>query len=166
MCVESAYYDSCIFLESLNAGHNEHEACCQLVDASRISWRVSFSPELTAAEATLQEYLDRFEVECASHGVDLHRVTPAAANAAARQNQALKRRLSKRGFRGNDWRHLMGAVASGAHALVTVDPDYWDPQNKAQAKAKRRLDNVKRAIEASLTVEIRLPSEIVGACCT
>ena len=165
MCVESAYYDSCIFLESLNPQHEEHGACCRLVDVPRISWRVAFSPQLTTAEASLREYLEGFEIQCAAHGVDVRRMSPAAAAAAAKEHQELKKKLEQRGFRGGDWKHLMAAVASEAGVLVTVDPDYWDPRNKSQPKAKSRLDGVKRSIESSVGVRIRLPSEIVTACC-
>ena len=165
MCVESAYYDTCIFLYSLNHQLAEHDMCQHLVDPGRITWTVSFSPELSKAEATIGEYLERFEIECARQGVDLRPMPTATGAAAAKKHLALKKTLNKYGFSGKDWRHLMAAVAAKVQVLVTVDKDYWDPRNKAQPHAGARLERVKNTIESSLPIEVRLPSEFLAGCC-
>jgi hypothetical protein len=165
MCVESAYYDTCIFLQSQNDEHKEHEACRQLIDTSRISWTVSCCLELSAAESTVEEYLNQFEIGCALHGVDLRRISLGAAKAVSKENRGLEKSLRLQGFTGNDWNHLMAAVAVESMVLLTTDPDYWDPRNKSQPKAKKQLVEVKRVIEATLPIKIRLPSEVLG-CCT
>ena len=165
MCLESAYYDTCIFLASLNDDHQESEACGRLLDVPRISWTVSLCPELSAGESAAQEYIQRFEIECASHGVELMPVAPAAAAATSKKHLGLKKLLVQRGFGARDWKHLMAAATADAKVLLTVDPDFWDPRNKAQPDARRRVVEVKKAIESCLPLKIRLPSEAIDACC-
>jgi hypothetical protein len=165
MCVESAYYDTCVFLESLNERHPEHDACRDVVDVRRISWAVVLSPGLSSAEASIGEYLDRFEIECVGQGVTVRAMSRAAGQAVEGRHRALKRVLRQRGFSGKDWQHLMAATAAEAEVLLTTDPDYWDPHNKAQPGARKQSDRVKRLIEADLPLRVRLPSEIRSACC-
>ncbi len=165
MCLESAYYDTCIFLESQNNAHPESEACDRLLDVPRISWTVSLCPELSTGESTAKEYIQQFEIGCASHGVELIRIAPAAYAATSKRHLNLKKVLVRQGFSPRDWKHLMAAATADAKILLTVDPDFWDPRNKAQPTARRRLVEVKRAIESCLPLKILLPSEAIDACC-
>ena len=130
-----------------------------------ISWAVCIFPGLIAGESTIKEYVEQFEVGCIRNGIEVRRVGEAEVGAEARKHVDLKKKLRQHGFVGRDWRHLMAAVAAKARVLVTVDEDFWDPENKSQRKSKRRLVRVKSMIEAELEVKVRLPSEIDEACC-
>jgi hypothetical protein len=163
MCLDSAHYDTCVFLCSLNEDHSESAACVRLLDVSRITWAISFSA-LSLEEATASEYIQQFEIECVSNGVDISKVPLRESQTTSQKHVAEKKRLRQHGFVGNDWMQLMAAVASRSSVLLTTDADFWDPRNKAQPGAKRRLDGVKRAIESSFGVAIRLPSEALDRC--
>lgn len=165
MCLETAYYDTCVFLESLNEEHGECNACRDLLDVPKISWDVNFCGELSSAESSAGELIDNFEVECASHGVSVNRIPVSEAKALAKEYRGLKKLLTQRSFGNRDWTHLMAAVASGSKVLCTTDPDFWDPRNKVNRKAKVRQVQVQNAIEEALPIEIRLPSEALGECC-
>src|SRR6266853_923233 len=110
----SAYYDTCIFLESLNETHRESGGCKDLLTPSLISWVVQICAELSKGESTAAEFIDNFEVDCAANGVHLMRVSLVAARRTAKRHVALKKSLSRRGFTSRDWIHLMAATASRA----------------------------------------------------
>lgn len=160
MAVDSAYYDTCVFQQSFNAAHPEHEASKTLVNPAKIKWLVSFCGDLSRAEATVSEYLNYFEVECARNGVVLKAITLGEAKKVSKPHAHLRKRLFAMGFSQNDWNHLTAAVAAGVRFLCSVDPDFWDPANKANPKAKHPGKRAKKDIEHSLALKIRLPSEL------
>ena len=165
MCLDSAYYDTSVFLQSLNSEHDEHEASKRLLDARRITWSVGICVELSSAESTAAEYIEKFEVECASSGINFIRVSNEESRRVSRRHVPLKRKLSECGFAGRDWLHLMSAVVCGSRALCTTDLDFWDPSNKANPKARKRKVFVQRQIEDSLPIKILLPSEAIALPC-
>ncbi len=161
---ESAYYDTCIFLEALNRSHPESKHCSHLLDVRHISWIVVVSHELSRAESTAEEFIEKFEIACVSQGVDFIGIPLSAIRNSSRKYHPFKRWLTQRGFSSRDWKHLMSAVTGSAKTFVSVDPDYWDPRNKAIPHASSRSDDVKREIERRLPLEVRLPSEVLACC--
>jgi hypothetical protein len=161
MALQSAYYDTCIFLECSNLTHRECKACQALLNVEQISWTVSFCTELSAGESSAGELIDRFEVACASYGVTVIVVRLADANRLTRRHVALRQRLLKQGLTTRDWRHLMAAVVSNSRTFCSTDADFWDPANKRNPNATRPSHAVRKQIEAGLPIAIRLPSEVV-----
>jgi hypothetical protein len=160
MAVDSAYYDTCVFQQSLNPAHLEHESCKVLVDPKKIEWTVGLCAELSGAEATVSEYLTYFEIECVRNGVNLKLISLGQAKKAAKSHLHLRKRLFAMGFSQNDWNHLTAALVAGVRFLCSVDPDFWDPANKAKRKARKIETRAKEAIEDSLALRVRLPSEL------
>jgi hypothetical protein len=163
MPVESAYYDTCVFLESLNTDHPECDACCRLLDPQHVRWKISICRELIDAESTIREFLDRFEIICAANGVTLSNVPVASARSLGRDHKNLKRSLRQLGLEKNDWTHLMAAIAASAQCLCTTDPDFLDPANKRTPRARKKQTRVRDAIEGDLDLDILLPSELLVA---
>jgi hypothetical protein len=161
MALQSAYYDTCIFLECSNAQHSECEACKALLDVERISWVVSFCAELSSGESSAGELIDRFEIACAAYGIDVIAVRLADAKRTARKFLALKKSLLQKGITTRDWSHLMAAIVSNTKTFCSTDLDFWDPANKRNRHAKHRSHAVRNQIEDKLPIEVRLPSEVV-----
>jgi hypothetical protein len=160
MAIDSAYYDTCVFQQSFNPAHQEHGSCKVLVDPTRIKWTVGFCAELSGAEATVSEYLTYFEIECVRNGVNLKPIRLSEAKKAAKPHLHLRKRLFAMGFSQNDWNHLTAALVEEVRFLCSVDPDFWDPANKAKRKAKKVETRAKKAIESSFALRVRLPSEL------
>ena len=159
----SAYYDTCVFAESLNSTHFEYAACNRLLAVERISWSIAYCAELTFAEATIIEFVQNFEIACASNGITIQRIKVSEAKATAKRNLGLKKRLSLMGFVGKDWTHLMAALHSAVECLCTVDPDFWDPANKATPHAAVPSIAVQQEIEDELPILIVKPSEFLAS---
>ena len=158
----SLYYDTCIFLHGLNPQDRSHRHCSRLLDLPSISWRLAICRELSAAEAAIGEYLDRFEISCISAGVAIEVVALSGARVHARKYKGLKRELSRIGFGGNDWWHVMACAAIGIEALCSADEDYFDPANKRNPKAKKKSSAVRDEIERTLRIDILRPEEACG----
>ncbi len=162
MPLASAYYDTCIFLVATNPAVAEHVACCALVDISRIGWVVHFSHELSAGESTAGEYIAAFFVECVRNGIAVRQVTINEAKSTAKRYRELKRAVGKVGLAGFDWIHLMCAVSAGSAAFCTVDEDYFDAANKANAGGRSRSIATKRLLEGTLAITICFPSQFLA----
>jgi len=161
MATVSAYYDTCIFLESLNPTHDECPHCVDLLDTAKVRWKIALCRELSISESTAREFIERFEVDCALNGVNITSVTTAEARKIAKKNRDLGRSLKQLGFGSNDWTHVAAAAAAGVNCLCTVDSDFLDPANKSTPKAKRKKTRVKDAIEERFPIRVRLPSEFL-----
>ncbi|HTO44731.1 MAG TPA: hypothetical protein VML56_11685, partial [Burkholderiales bacterium] len=109
------------------------------------------------------EYLERFEVLCASNGVTLYNVPVGDARSHGRPHHGLKRSLRQMGFAADDWTHLMAALVAAAECLCTTDPDFLDPANKRRPRAKKKLTRVRDAIEGNFNLRIFLPSQLLVA---
>ena len=165
MCLESAYYDTCVFLESFNRGHKEYEACIRLLNTEQITWSVRFCAELCSGESSIGEYISNFEINCVMNGIEAINIPISNAKKTSKKYPTLKRTLNQKGFGGRDWTHLMAAVASESQVFCTTDLDFWDPANKRTAKAKVRRIAVQREIESILPIRIYLPSEALESRC-
>lgn len=156
------YYDTCVFGHHLNPTHPESESCTLLLDVSKIKWTVYFG-EVSRVELKIGEYIDAFETQCALHGISVACVPLKTADATAKQHRGLKKRLTLLGFRGPDWKHLMGAVSAAVQYLLTADRDYWSPAAKATRKSKTVPQDVLRLIRDETGVRVSLPSIFVSS---
>lgn len=159
--MKSAYYDTCVFLVSLNGSHKEQGSCSDLLNVTTISWPVRICTELIVCESSVEEFVRNFETHCVAHGVEIRDIDITDANAIGKKHQRLKKILKQKGFGGRDWTHLMAAVVSDSDFLCTVDSDFWDPENKANKKAKKQKCGVKSEIEKCLPIQVTLPSELL-----
>jgi hypothetical protein len=147
---ESAYYDSCVFIRSCDVRSPDCAACQALLDPAQIAWRVALS-DLCAAESMMKEYVEQFEIQCISLGLEFTHVTMAEIQVAAKTRTALKKRLSNLGCAGRDWKHIMAAVAAAVEVIVTTDNDFSNPKDKA-----RRGKSGTAPVEALLRSELSL----------
>ena len=153
---EVAYYDTCVFELQWNSAHEQSAACQALVDVPRIRWTVAFG-EISMSEAPIREWLDAFEIQCALQGVAARRVRADEAATVARHRRQLGKRLRQLGLGAYDWKHLCGAAAVSADALVTDDRDFWDPA--AKRTGQRPTDGpVCRAAWDEFGITIERPS--------
>ena len=160
---DSAYYDSCIFLNAQNTTHREHLSCLAITTPSKIRWVVWICHELIAAETTAIELVNAFEISCALEGVLVAHSRLDEAKSLASKRKQEKRRLMNLQLKNRDFMHLMCAVTSKAETLTSVDLDFWDAANKRNSNARRLLDGTKRAIEQCFPVAVMLPSELIDA---
>lgn len=160
---KSAYYDSCVFLNSLNMTHKEYKSCSHIVDAANIQWLVYFCSELISSETTASELLVAFEISCASAGAVCFDVSAEDGKKQSKKRLPLKRALAKLQLKSRDFLHLMCAVHAGAESLITVDPDFWDASNKATPKSSVKKVATKNVIEKSLPIKICMPSEFLAS---
>jgi hypothetical protein len=159
----STYYDSCIFLNAHNKTHRQHHACAAITAPENVTWLVWICRELIASETTAIELVNAFEVGCALAGVIVAHSHLVGARALAAKHKSHKQQLKKLQLKDRDFTHLMCAVSSGAEALATVDPDFWDATNKRNPGAKKLRDGTKRVIEAAFPIRIMSPVELAPA---
>lgn len=151
------YYDTCIFELSVNLMDRNYSHCSFITDCSNIVWDVCTCPDIIASEASIDELLLAFEIECARNGVNYLKISLDDAKAAGRQCAAEKRQLRQFGFSGNDWFHLCAAKAVPSAALVTCDEDFFDPSNKACRGAKKLKSRVKQFIKDRFAIVVIKP---------
>jgi predicted nucleic acid-binding protein len=160
---QSAYYDSCIFLNAQNTSHRDHQECLAITTPANIQWIVWVCAELVAAETTAGELVSAFEINCAVNGVLVVHATLAAASVLAKKYKNQKMKLRKLQLQDQDFMHLMCAVHSSAEVLTTVDPDFWDAANKRNPGSKKLLTGTKKYIESEFPIEIVSPAELLRA---
>jgi len=153
---EVAFYDTCVFILSLNESHRECLACQALLDVALIKWVIAFG-EISKSESTISEFLDSFEVTCAQNGVNVISVSSRQADKFAKSIQGLKKKLRLLGFGGRDWKQLSGAASVKATTLITDDRDFWDPASK-RGHTHPQDGPVRRIIKAECKIDVELPS--------
>ena len=155
-----AFYDTVIFLLSLNQGDRDHEACLALVDvdSAAVTWAILISA-ITRAEASLHEYLDQLEQRCALQGVEWVEVTQQEIAVEMKQRRQLKAELDRAGMQTHDIKQVFAAVAGRAELLVTRDRDFLDPKDKARRGKKARGSAVSKQLQAELGLAVLFPGE-------
>lgn len=148
------YYDTCIFLHSLNTANKFHAHSRKILSVSEITWIVSFSRDIIISEAPIKEMIDQFEIDCARNGITYYMPTFNDAKRISKVRAQDKKALRKMGFCGTDWSHLCAAIAVSAAALVTNDEDFFDPANKSNPGMHKRSTKVKRWIEYHFPLRI------------
>ena len=152
------YYDSCIFGNSLNPAHPDHEGCCLVTSVNNIEWSVGFCEELVCAELpSCVEFLASFFSYCTSSGIKVVTSELSRGKEVAKKYRAQKKALEVLGFRGNDWNHLMIAVGCDAEEILTTDEDFFDPANKA-VSAKKPKKRVQSYIEKEFDILVVRPA--------
>lgn len=107
---QSAYYDSCIFLNAQNPTHRDHLACLAITTPENISWIVWVCVELITAETTAGELVSAFEINCAANGVLVVHANAAPAATFAKRYKNEKIKLRKLQLKDRDFLHLMCAM--------------------------------------------------------
>lgn len=155
-----AFYDTVIFLLSLNPRDVDSAACRGLldVDSPSFTWSIIISA-ITRAEATLHEYLDQLEQRCALQGVEWIEVSQQAIAAVMKQQRQLKAELTRAGMQSHDIKQAFAATAARAALFVTRDRDFCDPKDKARRAKKAHGTAVSRLLEAELGLEVLFPTE-------
>ena len=158
--LERAFYDTVVFLLSLNQADPDHASCRSLldVDSGTITWCITLSV-ITRAEATLDEYLDQLEQRSAMQGVDWREVQEDDIRAAMRRNRAVKERLERAGMQSRDIKQAFAAAWAQAVVLVTRDRDFFDPQDKGRRGRKKRGTAVSDLLREQLAIEPMFPAE-------
>lgn len=155
------YYDTCVFGNSLNVTHGDHEGCSFVLSKENVKWVVAFSRDLSAAEnPSCVSAIDAFMLEAAFSGLNFIEVALAEAKSAAKGRAAQKKFLLQLGFGGADWNHLCGAIHSNSEVILSTDDDFFDPSNKAGRRA-RPLSRVADYISENLGIEVRRPSKMI-----
>lgn len=155
-----AFYDTVVFLLSLNQGDRDHEACRALVDVDRaaVTWSILISA-ITRAEASLHEYLDQLEQRCALQGVEWVEVSQREIAAEMKQRRPLKAELDRAGMQAHDIKQVFAAVSGRAGLLVTRDRDFLDPKDKSRRGKKGRGSAVSKQLQAELGLVVLFPRE-------
>jgi hypothetical protein len=136
--VERAFYDTVIFVLSLNRRDPDHPACVELlaIESGGVTWSIAVSA-ITRGEATLREYLDQLELRCAQQGVEWVEVKQEQVAEAMRRARATKAALEQAGMQSRDIKQAFAAVWAKAIVFVTRDRDFFDPKDKAGAGRRR-----------------------------
>jgi len=143
----------------MNEGVEWCTDCKKIVDVESIKWGVSICSEAICAECPgLTEYIEQFEINCVRSDVDITTVSLSEARATGKSYVALKKQLNQLSFSGYDWHHLCAAISSKVTAIVSVDEDFFDPANKANPRARKKSDKVKRLIESNTEILIIKPN--------
>lgn len=129
--LERAFYDTAIFLLSLNTADKDNKACRALLDieGGGITWCIIIS-EISRGEATIREYLDQLEQRCALQGVEWIEVMLEDITGEVRKKPSLKRQLEQAGMQSRDIKQIFAAAWARSSILVTRDRDFIDPRNK------------------------------------
>lgn len=155
-----AFYDTVIFVLSLNPADEDNAACRDLldVDSPALTWAIIISA-ITRAEATIQEYLDQLEQRCALQGVEWVEVPQQTIAATMKGLRQLKAKLTRAGMQSHDIKQACAATAAKATLFVTRDSDFRDPRDKAQRAKKTPGTAVSKLLRAELGLEVLFPTD-------
>lgn len=156
--MDTYYYDSCVFGNSLNPQHAEYLHCRRITDPSNIGWEVAIFRDLIVSETTFGELIDEFEVQCALNGIVIRIISAAEERKSARRVRQHKRPLSSLGLVQRDWRHVCAALCALVKVFVTTDPDFVDPSNKRVRDGA--CMRVARYLSDNLGIIVELPSAV------
>lgn len=154
-----AFYDTVIFVLSLNKGDADSDACRALldIDSPSLTWSILLSV-ITRAEATLHEYLDQLEQRCALQGVEWVEIPTSTIAATMKKQREVKARLGRAGMQSHDIKQVFAAVAGRAALFVTRDRDFFDPKDKARRSTKTPGSSVSKILTAELELEPLFPA--------
>lgn len=157
---ERAFYDTVVFVLSLNPRDGDHAYCRDLldVDSGKIVWCIVLSA-ITRGETTLHEYLNQLEQRCAMQGVDWLEVQQEQLAEVMRKKRAIKARLEQAGMQSRDIKQVFAAAWAQAAIFITRDRDFFDPKDKGQRGKKRRGASVRDVVRDELSVEPLFPAD-------
>lgn len=157
---ERAFYDTAIFMLSLNARDPDYSACRGLVDVDSggVVWAIVLS-DITRAESTLREYLDQLEMRCAQQGVAWVEVKQDEVKQAMRSKRALKPALEQAGMQAHDIKQAFAAAWAKARIFITRDRDFFDPKDKGRRGKKTRGTRVLDVLSGELDLEVMFPAD-------
>ncbi len=160
---ERAFYDTVVFVLSLNAKDPDGPACGALLDieSGGVLWGIVLSA-ITRGEATLEEYLNQLEQRCALQGVEWVEVGQDQVSELMRKARALKSKLEQAGMQSRDIKQVFAASSGKAVVFVTRDRDFFDPQDKGQRGKKKRGTNVRDLIVKVLEIEPLFPVDALA----
>jgi hypothetical protein len=157
---ERAFYDTVVFVLSLNPRDGDHAPCRDLldVDSGKIAWCIVLSA-ITRGEATLHEYLNQLEQRCAVQGVDWLEVRQEHLAELIRKKRAVKAQLEQAGMQSRDIKQVFAAAWAQAIIFITRDRDFFDPKDKGRRGKKARGTSVRDLVRDELTVEPLFPAD-------
>lgn len=158
----TAFYDTCVFLCSIDGQATHHTHCEDLVDAAQVKWSVALS-ELSYAEATVSRLIEAFEVACAQHGVIVVRVLALQIQQTKRSRRHDVKKLEKMGLSSGDIKQLFAAFYAGVAYFVTDDSDFWDPSVKSKGRSARSSTcAVYQFARRTFGLQVCDPAEAIG----
>jgi predicted nucleic acid-binding protein len=153
-----AFYDTVIFVLSLNTADPDHALCRDLLDTNTITWSIAVSA-ITRGEASIHEYLDQLEQRCALQGIEWFEISSKDIAATAKQYRSLKTSLQQAGMQSDDIKQIFAAIAATASLFVTRDRDFLDPKDKAKRGKKTRGTAIDRLLDAKrIALEVMFPA--------
>ena len=155
-----AFYDTVIFVLSLNPADEDSAACRDLldVDSPSLTWAIIISA-ITKAEATIQEYLDQLELRCALQGIEWVEVPQQTIAATMKGLSQLTAKLKQAGMESHDIKQAAAANAANAALFVTRDSDFRDPKDKVRRAKKAPGTAVSKLLRAELGLEVLFPTD-------
>ena len=152
------YYDACLFGNASNGASADHDGCVKATTVANINWAIACCSEIVLSEfPSVTEFFNQFFVYCALSGVARIDVTLAEAKATAKLHRHHKNPMRQLGFDGNDWNHLMAAVHACSDEIITTDEDFFDPSNKSNRGAARKVRKVADYIKGNFDIDIKRP---------
>jgi predicted nucleic acid-binding protein len=157
---DRAFYDTVVFVLSLNADDGDHPSCRDLLDieGGGVTWCIVLSA-ITRGEATLHEYLSQLEQRCAAQGVEWRQVEQEHIKEAMKRSRAVKERLEQAGMQSRDIKQAFAAAWANAALLVTRDRDFFDPKDKGRRGKRGRGSSVRDLLRGELSVEPLFPAD-------
>jgi hypothetical protein len=154
-----SFYDTVVFVLSLNSTDPDYRFCAELVDARYIRWCVALS-DVTLGESTVGVYVEKLLVEWAFQGIAFSQVTAAEIKAARKRHRGTLRKLEQMRLQSRDASQVAAAAHAAAQYLVTRDADFFDPSRKrTSGSAGGRPGKVAQVIRKELRIEVVLPRE-------
>jgi hypothetical protein len=160
--VIGAFYDTNIFVLSLNAADPDGTHCVKLLDANHICWRVGLS-EITRGESSISEYVDELLSGFAAAGVDFIEVSEAEIKSKIKTKRDVKRKLEILGVSPRDARQAFAAFSMAADLLVVRDFDFRDPAFKARMSDGGRIGRVERLLSTAFGYKVAFPVDALEA---
>lgn len=154
--IRGAFYDTVVFVLSLNTGDKDCPHCQALLDTSQINWSLAFSA-ISRAEAPIGELLDAFVTQCAFQGVDLREIDMPTITKSMKDKQNIKKRLTQTGMASRDIKQAFAASAAGCRAFITRDWDFKNPKNKVTRSGKN--NTTQNEILKEFNLHVCLPHE-------
>lgn len=157
---ERAFYDTVIFVLSLNQRDPDHPACRDLLDVGSdgVAWGIVVSA-ITYGETSLQEYLDQLELRCAQQGVEWVKVEQEQVAEVMRRARTTKAALEQAGMQSRDIKQAFAAVWAKARVFITRDRDFFDPKDKGRRGKKKRGSSVRDLLCGNLEIEALFPAD-------
>lgn len=160
-----AFYDTVVFLLSLNRGDPAHGACRALLAIDSVTWTIALSA-ISRGEASIDEYLSQLEQQCALQGVEWREVAMDQISAAVKRNAGLKTRLTQAAMQSRDIKQAFAAGCAQAALLVTCDQDFFDPKGKRHKGRAGKADQgglVARLLRDELGLRVCTPADACEA---